>query len=300
VRNTRIVAAAAATVLMAGLTACGGSGDDQGAGGKSGDGQHGSPSTGAQAALAKASASTRGQKSAKVEGTQRQGTPKGTMNTKTEGVVDWSGGGTTAEMTVTQRGGALGGLPTAGKPMPARYTKDAMYLNMGDSFASAVGKGKHWMKYDYDKLAKQSGASGALLRDQMQNNNPARSLNLLLASGKVKEAGHESVGGQPATHYEGTVNASELARMQSKELSAKELGQISSQLKAQGYTTERIDLWIDGKDLLVKKRERATSKSGKLDSTVSYSDYGTDVTVRPPAASDTLGFDDLAGAISKS
>lgn len=274
------------------LTACGGNsgGTNSGSGSKDGEGL--SPAQLAITELEQASKSTEEKKSAKVEGQQTQGTPRGEISTKTEGSVDWSGGGTTAEMTVTQQGSGTSGLPTSGKPMPARYTEDAMYVNLGDQFAATAGKGKHWMKYDYDKLAQQAGPSGALIKDQMQNNNPARSVDLLLASGKVKKVGSETVKGKKADHYSGTIKVAELARMQSKKLSEKDLDQLSDQLQQQGFNTEKVDVWIDGDNLLVKKQERAKGKNGDLDSTVFYSDYGTEVSVEVPAAPDTVSFED--------
>jgi hypothetical protein len=291
-RQARIAMLAAGVVLAAGLTACAGNSTGSGTGGDSKDKEGLSPAQVAITELEQASKSTEQKKTARVEGDQSQGTPQGEISTKTEGAVDWSGGGTTAEMTVTQQGSGAGSLPTSGKPMDARYTEDAMYVNLGEQFASTAGKGKHWMKYDYDKLAEQTGPSGALIKDQMQNNNPARSVDLLLASGKVKKVGSETVKGKKADHYSGTLEVAELARMQSKKLSEKELDQLSDQLSQQGFKTEKVDVWIDGEDLLVKKQERAEGKHGDLDSTVYYSDYGTDVSVEAPAASDTVPFED--------
>ncbi|RAJ71894.1 hypothetical protein K378_00715 [Streptomyces sp. Amel2xB2] len=291
-RQARIALTAAAVVMAAGLTACGGSSGGSDKGGDSADKGGLSPAQLAITELQQASKSTEKAESAKVEGDQTQGTPQGEISTKTEGSLDWSGGGTTAEMTVTQQGSGANGLPTSGKPMPARYTEDAMYVNLGDQFASTAGKGKHWMKYDYDKLAEQAGPSGALIKDQMQNNNPARSVDLLLASGKVKKVGSETVKGKKTDHYSGTIEVAELARMQSKKLSDKELEQLSDQLKQQGFKTEKVDVWIDAEHLLVKKQERAKGTNGALDSTVFYSDYGTDVSVEAPAGSDTVAFED--------
>lgn len=282
---------------MAGLSACGGNSGsaDNGSGGSE---DKLSPAQAVLSELKQASKSTSEQQSAKVEADQTQATAQGEIATKTEGTLDWSGGGTTAEMTVTQQGSGAKALPTSGKPMPARYTEDAMYINLGDEFASTAGKGKHWMKYDYDKLAKQAGPSGALIKDQMQNNNPARSVDLLLASGKVKKVGSETVKGKKTDHYSGTIKVSELARMQSKKLTEKELDQLADQLKQQGFETETVDLWIDGDDLLVKKQERAKGKNGDLDSSAYYTDYGTDVSVEAPSASDTMSFEDALGSRS--
>lgn len=297
-RQRRIAAVAAGVVLMAGLTACGGSSDsgDGGSGGSQ-DKAKLSPVEAALAELKQASESTQEQNSAKVVSDQTQGTPQGEMATKSEGSIDWSGGGTTAEMTVTQKGSGSG-MPSSGKPMPARYTEDAMYINLGDEFAASSGKGKHWMKYDYDKLAEQGGPSGALVKDQMQNNNPARSVDLLLASGKVKKVGSDTVNGVRTDHYSGTIKVSELARMQSKNLSERELDQLADQLEQQGFETETVDLWIDEDDLLVKKQETAKGKYGDMDSTVHYTDYGTKVSVEAPPASDTMPFEQVLGSQS--
>ncbi|MGY0059460.1 hypothetical protein ACWY4P_23375 [Streptomyces sp. LZ34] len=274
-------------VLVAGLTACGSDKDDSGkSNGKSGSDKAAESVGSPLAALKLASRQTDQQHSAKVEGTTQMGTQNSTMS----GAMDWADG-MHATMTITQKGGAVQSSPLAGKPMEARYTPDAMFMNLGDEFAAQAG-GKHWMKYDYDTLAKQAGASGEFLKDQMQNTDPARSVQLLIATGQVKSVGTESVKGVKATHYTGTVKVSELAKMQSKDLSESDLTALQKQLETSGMETETIDLWIDGDNLLVKKREQADSNNGKYDSTVYYSDYGTKVTVEEPPASDTMNFED--------
>ncbi|MFF7650750.1 hypothetical protein ACFZCY_12975 [Streptomyces sp. NPDC007983] len=273
---------------MAGLTACGSDksdGDKAGGKGDSGGQSVGSP----LAALKLASERTDQAHSAKVEGT----TQNGPMNMNMNGAMDWSDG-MRADMVMTQKGGATSSSPGAGEPMKARYTPDAMFVNLGQGVTAQTG-GKSWIKYDYDAFAKQTGASGAFLKDQMQHNNPSRSVQLLMASGKVKKVGSESVKGSRATHYTGTVEVSELAKMQSTDVSQSDLDALQKQMEQSGMKTETIDLWIDSKNLLVKKREQAKSKSGPYDSTVFYSDYGTKVTVEEPPASQTVDFQKLQG-----
>ncbi len=280
--------AAGSVALMVGLTACGSdkSGDDK-AGDKTGE-KSGQSAMSPLAALKLASQQTDKKHSAKVEGT----TKMGEQNSQMSGAMDWSNG-IRANMSITQRGGAVASSPVEGKPMDARYTPDAMFLNMGDQFAAQAGGGKHWVKYDYDVLAQKAGPSGAFLKDQMQNNNPSRSVELLLATGKVKSVGIEDVKGVKATHYTGTVKVSEIAKMQSKELSQSDLDALRKQLETSGMDTETIDLWVDGQNLLVKKREQAQSNNGAYDSTVFYTDYGTAVTVDEPSSSDTVDFQDM-------
>jgi hypothetical protein len=271
------VVAAGVVVLTGGLTACG---SDKGDGGR--------VALAPIDALMLASKQTNEQHSAKVDGTTKIGAASSEMT----GEMDWRDG-MRANMTITQRGGAVENSPLAGKPMQARYTPDAMFVNLGDEFAAAPGSGgAHWMQYDYATLAEKAGPSGAFLKDQMQNTDPARSVQLLIASGKVNKVGEESVRGTGATRYTGTVDVSELARMQSKDLSEKDLKGLQDQLEAAGMETETIDLWVDGDNLLVKKRERASSDQGAYDSTVFYSGYGVDVTVEEPPASDTMNFED--------
>ncbi|MEU5209735.1 hypothetical protein [Streptomyces sp. NPDC020742] len=270
----RMAAAAAGVVmLVGGLTACNSGKSDDNAGGSGGGAGAGkSPLQAALASLKTASQQTDGKKSAKIDGTQKTGPTTRTM----KGAMDWSNG-IQMQLDITMSGG-----PAAGKPMKALYTPDAMYMNMGMPMG-----GKSWIKYDYDMLAKQAGPSGALIKDMMQNNDPSKSVELLIASGKVKEAGKEDVRGVQATHYTGTVDVAELTKMQAKNLTDADMKGLERQLKATGASTETIDLWIGPDNLLVKKREQMNGKQ-PYDSTIFYSDYGTKVSVTPPPASDTV------------
>ncbi|MCK7623695.1 hypothetical protein MUU72_11415 [Streptomyces sp. RS10V-4] len=270
--------------MMAGLTACNGGGDkSSGTGGGSASGGSSdaagakSPLEAALASLKTASQQTNGKHSAKVDGTTKNGQVTQTM----KGAMDWADG-MHMSVDITQSGGPMGG---SGKPSKALYTPDAMYMNMG----MPVG-GKNWIKYDYDVMAKKLGAAGALMKDMMNNNNPGRSVDLLIASGKVKEAGKEDVRGVQATHYTGTLAVSELTRMQAKDVSEADLKALEQQLKTIGATTETIDVWVSADNLLVKKREQMNSAKSPYDSTVYYSDYGTQVSVTPPPAADTTEY----------
>ncbi|MFI0223465.1 hypothetical protein [Streptomyces lydicus] len=274
-RSTRIAAVVAGVVMVAGLTACNGGKSDDAGGSGGGAGSNKSPLDAALASLKAASQQTDGKKSAEVDGTVKNGPSTQTM----KGAMDWSQG-MRMDVTITQSGGQT---PMAGKPVKALYTPTAMFMGI-------PMQGKSWIKYDYDALAKKMGPSGALLKDQMNNNNPNRAMELLISSGKVKEAGKEDVRGVQATHYTGTLSVSELTRMQSKNVSEQDLKALEQQLKKAGTQNETIDLWISSENLLVKKREQMAGAS-TFDSTVYYSNYGTKVTVQKPPASETVDFD---------
>ncbi|MGW2177269.1 hypothetical protein ACWCXX_04085 [Streptomyces sp. NPDC001732] len=242
------------------------------------------------AALRDVQKKTGKQSSAKVEGTTQMGT---TMSMKQTGTIDWSDG-LTGAMEITYTGGTMADAikQTGGTgAMQARYFKDGYAVNMGDGFAKQTG-GKHWINYSYADVAKMAGASGEAMKQQMENTTPDQGVKSLLASGDVKKVGEEDVRGVPTTHYSGTVDVAELTAKNS-ELDADQLAQLKKQLSDAGITTEQVDIWVDKNDLLVKKTERGQMKTGELNSTVYYSDYGTDASVERPAASDTVDFKEL-------
>jgi hypothetical protein len=287
---------AAAATLAAAATACDSSGSGK-ASQSDGANQQGTVgATAALTALRKAVSSTEKADSVKVEGKTTVGA---TVAISQHGTLDWSGGGTTGQLTMTQGGttGAqlkkLGGSTTS----QTRFLADAMYVKMAGSFIKAMG-GKHWLKYDYDAYAKLGGASTAFVTDQLQNSNPAKSVQMIIASGDVKKVGAETVRGVATTHYSGTVDVATLAARTNSGLSAKELTALKKQLDQAGVKTEQIDLWVNGDNLLVKKTEQGSTATGTMGSTMYYSGYGAKVSVSAPPASDTVDFTKLLAAQS--
>ncbi|MEU1513953.1 hypothetical protein ABZ490_17635 [Streptomyces sp. NPDC005811] len=284
----------AAMSLLAGVTACQASGDSgSSAGSSSGSKGSSGGSEGARfdpiAALRTAEKSTDGADSAKVESTTTMGS---VMSMTADGSLAW-GDGLTGRLTITYTGGTMADTmrQMGSDSMEARYLPDAYYARMGDAFAQQSG-GKHWIKYAYDDLESLAGSSGAYLKDQMQNTTPNQSVKLLLASGDVRKVGEEKVRGQRTTHYAGTVDVADLAEKNSS-LSQSQLDDLKKTLEQAGVTTETVDIWVDDQDLLVKKVEKGETTAGAYSQTAYYSDYGTEVAVEAPPASDTADFTEL-------
>lgn len=242
------------------------------------------------AALRQVQKKTGGVDSAKIEGTTEMGN---LMSMKQTGAVDWSDG-MTGTMQITYTGGSMAdAMKQSGGSgsMEARYYKNGYAVNMGDGFAQQSG-GKRWISYDYADLAELAGASGEAMKQQMQNATPSQGVQSLLASGDVKKVGEEDVRGVRTTHYSGTLDVAELTGKNSA-LDDDQLAELKKQLDEVGITTEKVDIWVDENDLLVKKTERAKMKTGEMNSTVYYSDYGTKVSVEKPSAGETIKFTDL-------
>ncbi|MFD8261545.1 hypothetical protein ACFV19_22000 [Streptomyces griseoluteus] len=242
------------------------------------------------AALRSAEHSTDRAESVRVRSTLSYGKA---LSLSSDGALRWHDG-VTGHLTIRYTGGSLAAaMRKAGTPsLRARYLPDAYYARMSDAFAERAG-GRHWIKYGYADLARGGDGFGMYLKDQMRNTTPNQSVKMLLASGDVRRVGTERVRGARATHYRGRVRVADLAGRDSG-LSARELAGLKRQLDQAGVRTETVDLWIDHRNLLVKKVERADTAQGSLVSTAYYRDYGVRIATEVPPASDTRDFTELA------
>nr|WP_234382034.1 hypothetical protein [Streptomyces dysideae] len=243
----------------------------------------------ALAALRTAERSTDRADSARVESTTAMGS---LMSMTADGTLSWADG-IAGTLTITYTGGTMADtmrrLGTTS--MEARYLPDAYYARMGDAFAEKTD-GKHWIRYAYDDLEDLGGGSGAYLKDQMRNTTPNQSVNLLLASGDVRRIGEERVRGERTTHYSGTVDVADLTA-ENSDLDQNRLADLREQLTQAGVTTQTVDIWVNDRDLLVKKVEKGEMATGELTQTAYYSDYGVRASARKPPAGDTEDFRNL-------
>ncbi|MFI7411068.1 hypothetical protein ACIBU0_20645 [Streptomyces sp. NPDC049627] len=223
------------------------------------------PSRAVTAALRTVERSTGQAQSARVKSTTSIGS---TLSMKAHGTLAWSDG-LTGTLTITYTGGStaetMRRLGTTS--MEARYLPDAYYARMGEAFAEKTD-GKHWIKYAYDDLEHLAGSSGADLADQMRGTAPHTSVKLLLSSTDVRKVGEETVSGKRASHYSGTVYG-------------------------EGAPEQTVDIWVDDRDLLIKKVEKGRTATGPLTQTAYYSDYGVRAEVRKPPAGDTADLKEL-------
>lgn len=226
------------------------------------------------AALRSAERSTDRAESARVRSTTVMGTQ---LSVRADGVLGW-GDGLIGTATIEYTGGTTAETMRAlgVTSMEARYLSDAYYAQMGDTFAAKIG-GKHWLKYAYDDLKDLGG--GANFADQMRSTTPNQSVKLLLNSSDVHRVGEEAADGQTTTHYSGTVRVGEVTDTE-----------LRKQLQQAGVTTETVDVWINDKNLLVKKVEKSRTANGQVTQTAHYRDYGVKVSVVKPPAADTEDF----------
>ncbi|MET7472999.1 hypothetical protein ABZT17_01360 [Streptomyces sp. NPDC005648] len=269
----------AVVIGLSGTATCtgGGSSGDPGRGDRARSG--GAAHADFAAVLRRTENSTDRARSVRVHSTTSIGSE---LSMTADGVLGWSGG-TTGTVTITYTSGTAADLMRrlGTTSMEARYLRDAYYARLGEKFAEQSG-GRHWIRYGYDDLAGLGGGAGAELRSQLRTTTPHQSVKLLLASQDVREVGEEKVRGEATTHYRGTLDVADLVD-----------GSLKKQLTEAGVTTETVDIWVDAKDLLVKKVEKGRTTSGAYSQTAYYSDYGVKVSATRPPASDTEDFKQL-------
>ncbi|MDH6517162.1 hypothetical protein M2164_003612 [Streptomyces sp. SAI-208] len=269
-RTTAWLTTAAA---LAGLAACTSSGSAD----RPAQEAPATPAPAALPALRTAERATERARSARVSSTTVMGTQ---LSLTADGVLGWRDG-LCGSLVIDYTGGTaaetMRGLGVTS--MEARYLSDAYYARMGETFAAKTG-GKHWLRYAYDDLKALGG--GAELADQMRSTTPDQSVRLLLDSDDVRALGRETVHGRRTTHYSGTVAVGQVTDTE-----------LRQRLQDADVTAETVDIWINDKDLLVKKVERTSTANGTVTQTAHYSDYGVKVAVRRPPAADTEDFKNL-------
>jgi hypothetical protein len=202
--------------------------------------------------------------------------------------------GTSGEMTFSL--GSLlqqAGIP-AGSSMKEIFLKEngdfVVYLNLG-ALSSEIPGGKQWVRLDISKLGKSRGLdfdkllSGSGLQ-------PTDLLSLLKTDGAtVSKVGSDKVDGVAATHYHVVVDMAKA--LKARGLTSPMLAGVAAEMP-----TIPEDVWI-GKDGLVHriKLSFGLDQQGKhlqMSLAMDLSDYGTDVTIAAPPASDVFDATDFA------
>ncbi|MEU3254751.1 hypothetical protein [Streptomyces sp. NPDC006997] len=205
------------------------------------------------------------------------------LSMETTGMLSWADR-PVGRLTLTYTGGEVADTmrELGSVSMRARLLPDAYYAEFGDAFATRL-HGRHWIRYDHDSLEELPGGSGAQLKEELERTAPVQPIELLLACGSARKVGPDPVDGHPATRYSGTLEVAELAD-----------SPLKRRLTDAGVLTQSVDLWVDERNLLVKKVEKGELvETGELRQTAFYDDYGLKVTVERPPGDDTVNFTEL-------
>lgn len=162
---------------------------------------------------------------------------------------------------------------------------------------------KPWIRMDLEAIGRESGMDfGSMM--QSGTSDPSQMLDWLRGvSGDVKVVGEEEVRGAPATHYSGTIDFNKVADQAPAEVRNRLKASISTMTEAIGTSTVPFDVWIDEQGRAVRMQQAFDFKGGATDGasmamTVDIFDFGTEVDIQIPPASQTSDFEDLMGSMS--
>jgi hypothetical protein len=270
-----------APVLLAvlALAACGGDSDQQASTGTA-------PSLDAQQAVLEAGAKTQAAKSARVSfsGEMSGGAASGTFSG--EGEFAGRQGRMTMDMDLDAEGGAFSGR------MEMVFDQLVVYMKFPPEIAAQLPGGKQWIKFDLQKLGEEQGIDFEQLM-QLGGTDPSQSLDLLrAASPDFAAVGDEEVRGVETTHYSGTVDMEKLAQEAPEEV-RESYGRI---VELTGQSRVPVDVWIDGEGLTRRVRyEQKMPDGSTMTMTQEFYDFGVEVDVEPPPASQVLDIGELLG-----
>ncbi|MGW7426263.1 hypothetical protein ACWGJB_40825 [Streptomyces sp. NPDC054813] len=174
-------------------------------------------------------------------------------------------------------------------PMEFRFVKDTMYAG-GSALRARRADGKGWLSAApavWGRGSSQNQAFG-LLPSELEES-PIKQSAMLTGSKDLKLVGTETVAGTSSAHYTGTVTTDDLTGDRLDQLVGLEITEPLA-----------MDLWIDGSGRTKQFRLRGTHnekffpETGRspLDLTVTFLDFNQPLTVKAPAARDTVSLGD--------
>lgn len=282
------------TVLaVAALSGCQSGGGGTGTGAADGREDRAQQRTAVVQALQTVAKKTEEAKSVRVESTMTVGGEDG-VDMKMSGVMSWD----PVAMDMTTTGGPT--ALTGGDPVEFRtlMVDNVVYVNLGEEAAQEFG-GKPWLKMDLEKAAEESGDDqllGMLTGDKSgMNQDPSQQMGLLLESPEIKRVGKETIDGVATEHYSGTLTVEEAldAGPSSDHLTAEEREELLSGMKEGGVEDMDLDVWVDERGYPVRFDMKMNMAGADFTISQHYSDYGTEVSVKAPPASQTADMTEM-------
>ena len=166
----------------------------------------------------------------------------------------------------------------AGVDMPIDAILGGTTMYMRSPLLSAgLPKGKTWMKLDLQKAAQQQGIDFSALVAQ----SPSDQFKQLQSVSTMTKVGEETIDGAETTHYRGRVDVTKLPQ------GAKILALTNARYGP-------YDVWIGNDDGYIRRLKTTYSYASpgsparqSVAMTMSFDDFGKDVTITPPADSET-------------
>jgi hypothetical protein len=262
----------------------------------------GSSSTGDPTELIAASADTTSAAgTAKMSMQMTTVMPQGEFVVDAEGAYDFANkrGAMTMQMDLGEAAGEMG-------PMDIEMVFEDMVIYMKYPMLSELSAdAKPWIRMDLQEVGEQAGMDfGSLM--QSGTSDPTQMLEWLRgASGDIEVVGEEDVRGVMATHYKGTIDFNRVVEQAPADVRDALRATVDMMVKTIGTSNVPFEVWIDEAGRAVRiaqsfEYEEGAVAGGSMSMTLDLFDFGTDVEVQIPPASQTSDFKDLMGSMGSS
>jgi hypothetical protein len=311
--NRRLIALLAAGSLAL-LGACGGDGKTNQAGSAKQDTSDKGGDNGGTSVLDLVLASAglaADAKTSRFEFTMSVTGPNGPVNLTAKGASDSSVPLMSLDMDMAS---VIPGTPPGGATVSTVFDGKSVYMHFPPELAAGLPGGKQWARLDLAALSGQAGIDVDALTAQFNSSDPLANIALLTgAAGEITEVGTEDVRGVPTKHLKMTVNLQKA----SDQLASNFSGPNADRLKAAvaqaaatvGVNELPMEAWIDADgfprrlvyemDLSKAKvpgGEGAAPPTGTAKVSMEFFDFGKDVDVKIPPASETIDLAEFLGA----
>ena len=227
---------------------------------------------------------------------------QGEVTMEAEGAYDFANG--KGEMTMTmelpEEAGEMGGTQSIDMVF-----EDLVVYMRYPMMSQLAPQAKPWIRMDLEAMGRESGMDfGSMM--QSGSSDPSQMLEWLRGvAGDVEVVGEEEVRGASATHYTGTIDFNKVAEQAPADVRDQLKASISTMTESIGTSTVPFDVWIDDQGRAVRMQQSFDFTGGATDGasmsmTVDIFDFGTEVDIEIPPASQTSDFQDLMGSMSGS
>jgi hypothetical protein len=283
------------------LAACGGGSGDDGEAVTTGSGS-------SESILAAAASNASGAGSSKVDFTVTMQIPQqeGPVTLSGEGAFDYESKQGRLTYDFGDLFAALGQtVPGADEPVEIVLDGNVFYMKFG-LLSNLVPGVKPWIKFDLESLAAQEGLDLSQFQSINQGD-PSQMLEYLRAAGSVEEVGTEEVRGVETTHYEGVIDLDRVAELAPADVRDQVRRSIDQLKEQSGLTELPVEVWIDGEGLPARIQysfDGSMLAGGEGEGfttifTMELYDWGTDVSVEPPPASEVTDISELTELVQQ-
>ncbi len=193
-------------------------------------------------------------------------------------------------------------IPGAGALPPDAVEGEVLFdeLTIYMRFPVLVGQlpgGKEWLKLDLSEALRGQGVD---LLSQVGQSNPTDSLRQLEAvSEDLEEVGEEDVGGVSTTQYEATVDLRRYPDLVPEEQRTATEESVAALIELTGTEQIPVEVWIDDEGLVRRfsqsySYEAPDTGEVSQSQTIEFYDFGVEVDVELPPASDVFDATDVA------